>query len=62
VVVDFASFAGWIMVTLHGLMAGTDSGTPLMRTIYLVTTLSAAFLTVYRILVMRIKPAPARSN
>ena len=60
--IHFASFAGWIMVTLHGLMAGTDSGTPLMRTIYLVTTLSAAFLTVYRILVMRIKPAPARSN
>ncbi len=51
----FASFLAWVMVTFHGLMAGSDSGTPLMRVLYIVTTSSVGFLTVYRILVARAK-------
>ncbi len=53
--IHYLSFLGWVMVVFHGLMSGSDSGAPLMRAVYLVTTISVGFLTVYRILVTRAK-------
>lgn len=53
----YASFLVWVMATLHGLMAGTDSRTPLIQVLYLSATASIGFLTIYRILVAKIKGA-----
>lgn len=44
------SYLMFVLVTIHGLMLGTDSGTWIMRTIYLLAAGSVAFLTMYRIL------------
>jgi hypothetical protein len=40
----------FVAVTIHGVMLGTDSGTWIMRTIYLLAAGSVALLTTYRIL------------
>jgi predicted ferric reductase len=58
-VLHYSSFLGWVMATLHGLMAGTDSRTPLMQFVYATTTLSVGFLIVYRILVAKTKKTRA---
>jgi predicted ferric reductase len=55
----YASFLSWVMATFHGLMSGSDSGTWLMLAVYVVTTLSVAFLTMYRILTTKPKGAPS---
>ncbi len=51
----YASFLGWVMVTFHGLMAGSDTRTPVMLMIYVVSTVSISFLTSYRILNAKIR-------
>ena len=53
----YASFLGWVMVTFHGLMSGSDSRAPLMQAVYVITTSSVGFLTIYRILVTKINKA-----
>ena len=53
----YASALVWVMATFHGLMAGSDSATPVMRALYVFTTLSVSFLTIYRILVTRARKA-----
>jgi predicted ferric reductase len=45
-----ASFATYLLATLHGLTAGTDSLQPAVLAIYGSTTLSTYFLLVYRLL------------
>ena len=46
----YGSFAVFLLATAHGLAAGTDSDTPLMRGLYLFTGGSVVFLTCYRVL------------
>jgi predicted ferric reductase len=58
----YTSFAGWVMVTLHSLLAGSDSQTPLMSLVYVITTLSIGFLTIYRVLVARSSRARAAQS
>jgi len=48
--VHFLSFPAFGLVTLHGLYAGTDSGAPWLRTIYLTAILAVGVLTVVRVL------------
>jgi len=47
------SDAGQHSQTLHGLFAGTDSPLPSVQAMYLLTSLSVVFLTVYRIVTSR---------
>jgi DMSO/TMAO reductase YedYZ heme-binding membrane subunit len=46
----FLTFAAYALVTVHGFMAGTDSGNPGMRLMYVGSTLIVLFLTNYRLL------------
>lgn len=46
----YASYLAFLLALLHGLMAGTDSDTLAMRTLYLVTGSIALFLVYYRVL------------
>jgi DMSO/TMAO reductase YedYZ heme-binding membrane subunit len=46
----YLTFAAFGLVTVHGLMAGTDSGDPGMRGLYLGSVLLVFFLTIFRIL------------
>ncbi len=48
----FVTFGAFVLMLLHGVFAGTDSGEPWMRASYAAATLLILFLTVYRILVM----------
>ena len=52
----YASFGVYLLVGAHGVLAGTDSGSLLVRGMYLVTGGSVYFLTVYRILVTIKRP------
>lgn len=54
--VHYASFAVYLMLTLHGALAGTDSVLLGVKLMYVVTGFSVYFLTVYRIL-QAVKPA-----
>jgi len=55
----YATFAVYILATVHGAMAGTDSGNPGMQLMYWGSGLIVLFLTNYRILVGKEKPARA---
>ena len=46
----YTTFVAYALVTVHGLMAGTDSGEPGMRAVYLGSALLVLFLTNYRLL------------
>lgn len=46
----YTSYLGFCIVLLHGLMAGSDSQLPVVRTMYLVTGAVAVFLLLYRLL------------
>ncbi|MFZ0546293.1 MAG: hypothetical protein WAM60_12690 [Candidatus Promineifilaceae bacterium] len=46
----YLTFVVYILVTIHGVMAGTDSGNPGMRILYLGSGLLVFFLTNYRLL------------
>lgn len=46
----FGAFAVYVLVTAHGLAAGTDAGSPLVVALYGGTGLVVFFLTVFRIL------------
>lgn len=49
-VIHALSYLMFVAVTAHGAILGTDSGTALMRAVYLVAGGSVLFLTLYRIL------------
>jgi predicted ferric reductase len=49
--IHYASFVIYILVTAHGLFAGTDTSSPAMLGLYGLTVLSTYFLIVHRILV-----------
>jgi DMSO/TMAO reductase YedYZ heme-binding membrane subunit len=49
----YLTYVSYLFVTLHGLMAGTDSGQPGMRAMYIGSALLVLFLTNYRLLAAR---------
>jgi methionine sulfoxide reductase heme-binding subunit len=57
-VVHYASFATFVLVTLHGLLAGSDSGEPWMRAVYAGASVAVGFLAVMRFLT-RPRPEPS---
>ncbi len=59
--IHYASFATFVLVTLHGLFAGSDTGEPWMRAIYAGASAAVGFLVVMRVLTrpQREEPSPA---
>ncbi len=53
----YATFIAYSFITVHGLLAGTDTTSPVMIVFYAVTGLSVIFFTFYRILTLE----PARA-
>lgn len=49
----FATFIAYMLITVHGMIVGSDSKTPLMLGVYALTNTAVWFLTIYRILAMR---------
>src|SRR5262249_37453498 len=54
-----ASFAAFVLITLHGLLAGADTAQPWMRAVYTGAAASIAFLILMRVLVARGTLRPA---
>jgi sulfoxide reductase heme-binding subunit YedZ len=48
--VHYASFATFVLVTLHGLFAGSDTGEPWMRAVYAGASAAVGFLVLMRLL------------
>ena len=57
-IIHYASFATFVLVTLHGLLAGSDASEPWMRAIYAGASAAVAFLAVMRYFT---RPRPARA-
>ena len=55
----YLTFAGYALVLTHGLMAGTDTTFPVIKLMYLGTGGLVLFLTLYRLLTPKRKPARA---
>lgn len=55
----FTSFGVWIMTSLHGIMAGTDTQSIVMKMMYAVAVVSVGYLLTYRIFVGK-EPVRAR--
>jgi predicted ferric reductase len=58
--IHFLSFASFLLVLIHGLSSGSDSGTAWFQTMYWGTGGVFLFLLIYRLLASWIKPAQAR--
>jgi DMSO/TMAO reductase YedYZ heme-binding membrane subunit len=52
----------YVLITIHGLMAGTDSDTPGMKSLYAGSTLLVLFLTNYRIVSARTGTVAVKSR
>jgi hypothetical protein len=59
--IHFLSFATFGLALLHGVMSGSDTGTPWAQAIYWLSGGSLLFLTVYRVLMSVVKRAPAEA-
>ncbi|MBI5030234.1 MAG: ferric reductase-like transmembrane domain-containing protein [Chloroflexi bacterium] len=59
--VHAASFFAFAMITIHGLLAGSDSKNLMVLSMYAVTGASVVFLTIYRMMTMVVSP-PAQEN
>ncbi len=57
----YTSFGVWIMTSLHGIAAGTDTQSVLMKMLYAVAIVSVGYLLTYRIFMAR-EPVPARAR
>ena len=57
--IHYGSFAVYSLVTIHGLLAGSDTTNPLMLAVYALTGLSVYFFMLYRIFSMQRAAAPA---
>ncbi|GIK42527.1 MAG: hypothetical protein BroJett011_63600 [Chloroflexota bacterium] len=53
----YLTFGAYLLVLLHGVMAGSDSGLSVMRLIYFSTGLSVLFLIYYRLFTLKAKEA-----
>jgi predicted ferric reductase len=63
--VHYVSFAGFLLVAVHGWLAGSDSGTPVAQALYLGSAISLVFLLIYRLIAAAIaieKPGRKRSR
>ncbi len=49
----YSSFALWVMITLHSIFAGSDSGAMLVQLMYLMSVTSVSYLLIYRIVEAR---------
>lgn len=49
----FGTFIGYALITVHGLLAGSDTKTPFMLILYASTGISIFFLTFYRVLTIQ---------
>lgn len=58
----FLTFGAFVLVTLHGMMAGTDSGNPGMQAVYWGSGLLVLFLTNYRIVGSRLGERGSRAR
>jgi sulfoxide reductase heme-binding subunit YedZ len=61
-VIHAFSYLMFVLVTVHGIMLGTDSGTRIMQFVYLAATGSVLYLTLFRVLTIGSdgsKPTPA---
>ena len=59
----YSSFALWVMTTLHGVLAGTDTSTVLMKVVYTAAVVSVGYLLTYRIATAKsLTNAPARTQ
>ncbi len=58
----YAAFVGFMAVTVHGLLAGSDSRNPLMLGLYASTGLVVLFLLLYRMVALLYAPAAAKSG
>jgi predicted ferric reductase len=59
----YSSFAMWIMTTLHGVLAGTDTSTVLMKVVYTAAVVSVGYLLTYRIATAKsLTKAPGRTQ
>ena len=58
----FVTYLAFGLALVHGVMAGTDTGNPVVRWMYILTGAALLFVTLYRILTVRgeaaAKPAP----
>lgn len=62
-IIHYLSFVVFLMVLVHGVTSGTDSGTTWARALYWVSGGSVLFLTIYRILSARVQtPRPAQRH
>jgi sulfoxide reductase heme-binding subunit YedZ len=61
-VIHLLSYVMFVGVTIHGVMLGTDSGTWIMRAVYLMAAGSVVFLTMYRILAAGSSRQPATAK
>jgi predicted ferric reductase len=52
-VLHYASFAFFVMAYVHGIKAGTDTGEAWAQVVYLVSGLTVAFFTFFRVLAVR---------
>jgi methionine sulfoxide reductase heme-binding subunit len=61
--VHYVSFVTFLLVTLHGLLAGSDAGEPWMRAVYIGASAAVGFLALLRLLTsLRREPAAAVSQ
>jgi DMSO/TMAO reductase YedYZ heme-binding membrane subunit len=58
----YLTFVAYGLVTLHGLMAGTDSADPGMRLVYLGSSTLVIFLTLFRVLAGADQPEGRRAR
>ena len=58
----FLSFATFGLALLHGVMSGSDTGTPWAQALYWLSGGSLLFLAVYRVLVSVVKQAPTKAS
>lgn len=49
----FGTFIAYMLVTVHGMLAGSDTQTTFMLSVYAITNASILFLTIYRVLLMK---------
>ncbi len=57
----YTSFGVWIMTSLHGIAAGTDTQSVVMKVLYAVAIVSVGYLLTYRIFIEK-EPVPARAR
>ena len=58
----YTAFLAFGLAMVHGLMAGSDAGNPVVRWMYILTGAALLFVTLYRILMARSEAAPTTAR